>query len=428
MRALQASITDQAVHVEDHCTDAKWLVAMSGALGRGRVIELTVTGARLFPLQQEFAFSHLFTELTRAPTSQTLTHINLSKNHFDAAKVDSNKWFLSALAKCQALVALDLSHNTLGARGIDAFVQAFRGHPSLRTLHLQNTGLATVECFASVADMLKTSMVLTLNLSANACGPSGVDKLATTLLANHTLERLDLSSTRLGEVGATHLAGALKVNRTLQSLLLRDNQLQNGGAQSMAGGLHENASLIQLDLSHNSIGSAGAANVAAALHGRGRSVLSVLNLSNNQIGCAGATAFAEVLKTNSHLSSLDVSLNGIASQGLSAMAKVLRLTQTLRHLALDEPVLRTAPLSVVNNAAVLQFQAALGLNPVPTVRGLATSLSLSDREKGRATAMQSAAFRLEVSHMQKHQRTLGCGRSTYRFLCTAVLFGIRRTY
>ncbi|XP_004346424.2 hypothetical protein CAOG_05751 [Capsaspora owczarzaki ATCC 30864] len=169
----------------------------------------------------------------------------------------------------------------------------------------------------AVAEALKVSTLLILELETNQIGEGGARAIAEALKVNTPLTTLMLHQNQIGYAGALAIAEALEVNDTLIYLGLNANQIGAAGAQAIAEALKVNRGLIQLFLHENQIGDAGAQAIAEAL--KVNKTLWRLNLDKNRIGDAGAQAIAETLKVNKMLIELSLRWNCIGNRGSQAL-------------------------------------------------------------------------------------------------------------
>jgi Ran GTPase-activating protein (RanGAP) involved in mRNA processing and transport len=146
------------------------------------------------------------------------------------------------------------------------------------------------------------------------------------LQLNPTLLSLSLSCNIMGDSGVAAIAEALKVNSILRILDLGYNEVGDSGAAAIAEALKVNSSLQKLGLYYNRIGDSGAAAIAEAL--KVNSTLNELSLPGNEIGNSGVVPIAEALTLNSSLQKLDLGFFGNAS--VAAIEESLE--RSLQHL------------------------------------------------------------------------------------------------
>eukprot|EP00121_Abeoforma_whisleri_P013645 Awhi_evm1s12593 len=79
-----------------------------------------------------------------------------------------------------------------------------------------------------------------LVLRNNDLLPNGGKKIATAIMANHTLVGMDLSDCYLGVEGITHVAAGLKINTSLKNLVLQgNNEILDEGYQQLLSGVSQ---------------------------------------------------------------------------------------------------------------------------------------------------------------------------------------------
>ena len=124
----------------------------------------------------------------------------------------------------------------------------------------------------------------------------------------------------------------------LVSLYLSYNDLGESGVYEISKSLQTNLSLKKLFLSGSSIGPGGALSIAVALcHNH---TLEILGINDNSILDDGAIAIAECLKTNRTLKYLDVSNNNITEIGATELVEVLTCNPILETLNIDKACIK----------------------------------------------------------------------------------------
>lgn len=176
--------------------------------------------------------------------------------------------------------------------------------------------------------VLKDSRVVKLDAMFLNIDAKIMNKLASALKTNQTLNSLDLRYNAIGPKGAKELAEALKENQTLISLDLCSNTIYSEGVKELASVLLKNQTLTSLNLSNNKIGHEGTKELAEAL--KMNRTLTSLNLNGNAINSEGAKVLASLLKENQMLTSLVLSNNAIGSTTKSEIEEILRSNTTLK--------------------------------------------------------------------------------------------------
>ncbi len=181
--------------------------------------------------------------------------------------------------------------------------------------------------------------------------------LAPTVANPHSLvrlETLDLSFNALGPEGIERLSDSARLP-VLRTLLLNYCQLGNAGVELLASSPLLDQ-LTALDLRSNSITFTGASALARSLRSRR---LEVLWLGFNVIQDAGLTALAESVRLPA-LKRLYVGSNGLSGPGVEVLARSAVLGQ-LTHLDLDYNSLSAASLEALARSTNLQRMQTLYL-------------------------------------------------------------------
>ena len=165
----------------------------------------------------------------------------------------------------------------------------------------------------AISNIIREGALVSLNLSYNKLGESGVCEISKALQANSTLQDVNLSNNAIRPTGIQSIAAALCQNHSIVSLSLAENDIDDGGAYEISKTLQVNSTLKKLLLSDNAIEVNGAISLANALcHNH---TLEDLCLKNNKILDEGALAICDCLKSNTALKSTDLSGNGITQIG-----------------------------------------------------------------------------------------------------------------
>lgn len=198
----------------------------------------------------------------------------------------------AAIRENSVLTNLDLSYNNLAARGCAAVAEAFEQNASINELSLRGNNVGDVGAHALAAAIGKSGKVSRLDVSDNGISEGGGEALGALISGSGPLKQADFSWNALRLVGSLKIAEGLKT-----SSLVRLNMAWNGigekGAAAMGGALKDNASLQFLDISSNRIGGQGASSIAEGL--KANETLRSLQLNGNPIGDQGVMLIIEAV-------------------------------------------------------------------------------------------------------------------------------------
>jgi Leucine-rich repeat (LRR) protein len=135
-------------------------------------------------------------------------------------------WLEGVLAKCSALVNLDLSHNYIEQDGMEKLARVLRHCQRLKHL----------------------------DLSTNMMMDDGVKMVAGVLPHCEALESLSLYNNCISDKGGAELAGVLGQCKRLTHIDLIDNCIGDEGARMLAGALQHCDKPVEMDLRYNEIG------------------------------------------------------------------------------------------------------------------------------------------------------------------------------
>ena len=169
----------------------------------------------------------------------------------------------------------------------------------------------------AISNIIREGALVSLNLSYNKLGESGVCEISKALQASLTLQDLCLSNNAIGPSGIQSIAVVLCHNRSLVSLNLAENNIDDGGAYEISKALQVNSTLKKLLLSRNAIAVNGAISLANALCQN--HTLEDLCLENNKVLDEGAIAICECVKLNNTLKSIDLTGNDITQTGAKSL-------------------------------------------------------------------------------------------------------------
>ncbi|XP_058243307.1 uncharacterized protein LOC131351769 [Hemibagrus wyckioides] len=352
----------------------------------------------VFDLQKFIRSDECFKRLL--PVVQQATTVLLSECNL----TERSCWALHTVLSSESskLTEVDLSSNPLEDSGVKLLCAGLKSpNCELEKLRLSDCSI-TEEGYTALAEALKSSHLIELDLRGNDPGASGV-KLLTDLLqdpdctlntlsllspeaeeacsaltevlgTNPLLQReLDLSGKISGDSGVKQLSDLLKDPHCRpQRLRLNKSSITHRGCTDLISALTSNPShLTELDLSENTLGNSGAIQISTLLKNSSCRLQKLL-LSDCNIKEEGYTALAEALKSNpsSHLIELDLRGNDPGESGM----------KELRNL-INDPKCKLKTLRVLKSPdaqkASDHLTEVLGINPI-----LQTDLNLSGKIKG----------------------------------------------
>ena len=290
-----------------------------------------------------------------------ISELNLQENQITSSSLNQ----LMKSPKLLNLHKLDLTFNPLGYGGAVSLLRSSMGH-SIRYLKLRRTGIGIEDCRA-LGELLSSSTLKSLDVSANNLTPEAVQLLFSGLQHNSTLEELLLQFSSLGSGGAVPLLKS-GVAHNLRSLVLRhtgigeedcrglgqllsasttrlqlldisNNSLPPMAMQFIVRGLQYNATVDRLYMKRNSLGRGGAVSLlrsplARRLH----------HFSLTVTGVEDCQALGEVLSASQNLQYLDIG----AGRGLPPEAVELIITGLQHNTALEELLVWDSHFSVQN--------------------------------------------------------------------------------
>jgi len=200
-----------------------------------------------------------------------------------------------AIRENSVLTNLDLSYNNLAARGCAAIAEAFEHNSSINELSLRGNNVGDFGAAALAAAVGKGKLAK-LDVSDNGISELGGEALGK-LIANAAgpLKQADFSWNALRLTGCLHVAEGLKTSGLVR-LNLAWNGMGERGAEAVGGALKENHALQFLDISSNRIGEEGANHIAVGL--RENQTLRSLQLNGNPIGDKGAIVLIDAVGHN----------------------------------------------------------------------------------------------------------------------------------
>ncbi len=235
--------------------------------------------------------------------------------HYGIGKLGASP-LAASLRLNEAITALNLSDNGLGADGVCAILGALKtGAPALRNLNISQNQ-AGPEGADALCELLVAEgghPLASLDFGANAIGDKGAAAVAKGLEADVRLTSLCLAKNEI-DAGAAALGAALGVNRSLTSLDLEWNSISEHSSRAIADALGKTSSLKAIDLSWNGLGDGGVSHLAKRLSSRpddGRQ-LAQLRLAHNRMSHVGTRALTAAFKS---LDGVDLSGNPLGADG-----------------------------------------------------------------------------------------------------------------
>lgn len=215
---------------------------------------------------------------------------------------------ISVLKGHSKLVELDLSHNTLGNKGVRFLCMGLQHFfSSLKKLWLVSCSL-TSACCEDIASVLSNSQSLTrLYLGDNNLGDVGVRILCEKVKQPECkLQKLGLVNSSLTAGCCPALTSVLSSNQNLTHLYLRGNALQDRGVELLCEGLlHPSCRLQLLELDGCSLTGHCCQDLSKLLPAHHS--LRTLSLGANNLGDQGIKLLSEVLRQQgSHLRNLEL--------------------------------------------------------------------------------------------------------------------------
>ncbi|XP_053479738.1 NACHT, LRR and PYD domains-containing protein 3-like isoform X1 [Ictalurus furcatus] len=316
----------------------------------------------VFELQKFIKSDECFKRLL--PVVREATRVLLSECNLTERSCSALHTVLSS--ESSKLTEVDLSSNPLEDSGVKLLCAGLKSpNCNLEKLRLSDCRI-TEEGYAALAEALKSSHLIELDLRGNDPGASGVKLLTDVLQDPHcTLETLRLLKSADAEKACDFLTEVLGKNPLLQreldlsgkikgdsgvkqlSVLLEDSHCRperlmlkgcgvtEEGCSALTSSFHSNpAHIREMDLSENKCGNSGVRKLCALLQHQPCN-LQILRLSDCRITEEGYAALAEALKS-SHLIELDLRGNDPGASGVKLLTDVLQdphcTVETLRLL------------------------------------------------------------------------------------------------
>ncbi|XP_060780499.1 NACHT, LRR and PYD domains-containing protein 3-like [Neoarius graeffei] len=279
---------------------------------------------------------------------------------------------------------LDLSENKVGNSGVQGVCALLKHQPcNLQILRLSDCRI-TEEGYAALAEALKSSHLMELDLRGNDPGASGV-KLLTDLLQDPDckLTTLRLCNCSVAAEGCAALAAALEENPSqLRELDLSGNKAGDSGIKHISNLLQNSHCLLETLKLRNSVSETSCTALASALC-TNPSHIRELDLSGCKLGDSGVEKLCDLLKK--HECKLEVDsiliLPGAGDQLLTPVGENIQLPQsldTMQELSSGGEELALVVSSLTSSSLLLEFRVVPGaLVPLEAFTGYECSARLN---------------------------------------------------
>ena len=261
-------------------------------------------------------------------SNTTLTYLNLSHNA-QHRQIEAGTAISLILENNRIITILNLANMSLGSEGLSKIFVALLQYTALRDLNIAANGL-DASSMKQLAALLSSEEVAIkrLNISANAITNEGLSMLVDSLEKNSSLQHLELSNIgNIGKEGGKYLAILLKCNKSIMIIDISKNRLGFLGMQLIAESIKENQSLSQIKIEGNNLEEAGCIFTAKALEVN--KSLSMLDLGGNNVQSTGVIYLAAMLENYHKVQYLNLSNNTINDSGIEALAPVMQHLKVL---------------------------------------------------------------------------------------------------
>lgn len=233
------------------------------------------------------------------------------------------------LATNTKLQTLNLSRNAIGSEGVEKIVAGLKKNElsALQELVMTDAELTgdALKHLAAVVESPSCSLQV-LQLSFNGLGGESGLAFFQSLAKNHSLKKLYLKECALTDAHIAALGQSLATNASLVEIDLSDNQLTPTACESLAGALASNKTLRSLTLGNNKCQDAGAQHLGRVLSSSNTSLV-FLDLSNNELTHAGMTG----LLASPSITNLQL-FNNALKEGLTHLLPALAANTVIQTL------------------------------------------------------------------------------------------------
>ncbi|XP_053534234.1 uncharacterized protein LOC108264148 isoform X12 [Ictalurus punctatus] len=235
---------------------------------------------------------------------------------------------LAEALKSSHLIELDLRGNDPGASGVKLLTDVLQDpHCTLETLSLLKSPAAQEACTWLDSVLGKNSLLQKeLDLSMMETGDSGVEKLSALLEDSHCkFQKIRLNKCNLTEESCSALASVLNLKScSVRELDLSNNSLQDSGVTRLSAGLKSPQCKLEILRLKTCLITAGSCSALAEVLSSEYSQLRELDLSNNSLQDSGVTQLSAGLKTpQSRLTIIRLCNCSVEAEGCAALATAL---------------------------------------------------------------------------------------------------------
>ena len=266
--------------------------------------------------------SDLFSRASAALCS--LQHLYLSRNNIGAEGLKTmleTKPFFN-------LMTLDLSYNPLGDSGLYSLQKVVRSNTELKSLNLRGSltygdAVKNAALITTLVNALPTALS-SLDISENNLGVPEALSLAKSI-SNSKYEKLYLNKTNLGDDGVRAFVEGLEGKVRLDYLTLNGNGIHSSSISALADAIDSKISLRYLDVSDNPLGLKGTLAVGRMISDS--PCLSSINLSGCQLAIPGSPTHKQATHSQGDLAELTVT--DIAEKLRQMSRNAMKLTLNL---------------------------------------------------------------------------------------------------
>eukprot|EP00475_Leptophrys_vorax_P006071 TRINITY_DN13716_c0_g1_i1.p1 TRINITY_DN13716_c0_g1~~TRINITY_DN13716_c0_g1_i1.p1 ORF type:complete len:363 (+),score=76.18 TRINITY_DN13716_c0_g1_i1:82-1089(+) len=264
----------------------------------------------------------------------------------------------------EKLEELKLNYCQIEDSGLQALVQSFRDDNRLRVLELQSNGL-TGKSMIFLADALDKvlKMLESLNISGNAIGEIGIQRLSDSLKYRNTLATLRFEQCCLGDLGLNFACGAAESMPDLDSLTISGEDLTYFGPRSVASMIGNHRNLREVDLGNSNLDSDTI------------DLLGTAFMQNSSLRTFGAPLLETESLHNAIQSSRLVELRNYGQVHMSSLVDLLKTSTSLEIVKIP-PISLTDHLFQLGSAALSNKRSRLKLIQFGTKNSVHHNISI----------------------------------------------------